>query len=159
MNVIFLDVDGVLNSYPYMENTKGLDYINKDNLKILKKIYNLSNFKIVLSSTWRILDINRDMERDMYNHLLENLKSQNIEIIDKTPVLGFNRPLEIRTWLDNNDVQQFLILDDDFDVEDYKEYNLENNLIQTYYFVNNLEDGGLQEKHLILAKEILKNNS
>ena len=55
---IFLDIDGVLNSSPYMDRVrheKGFCEINEDNVRILSELYHRYNAKIVLSSTWREL--------------------------------------------------------------------------------------------------------
>ena len=58
MNIIFLDIDGVLNSLPYFESIKGVKYdkyneISNFHLKKLSEIYHTCNAKIFLSSTWR----------------------------------------------------------------------------------------------------------
>ena len=55
MNIIFLDIDGVLNSLPYFESMKDTDEtyneISDFHLEKLAEIYHTCNAEIVLSST------------------------------------------------------------------------------------------------------------
>lgn len=59
MKVIFLDVDGVLNSNDYIEytsknNVKGiLEEIDPKKIDMLKQVLNITGAKIVVSSSWR----------------------------------------------------------------------------------------------------------
>ena len=56
INIIFLDVDGVLNSRAYLNNHKDPeDEIDMRAVERLAKIYRQCNCKIVLSSSWREL--------------------------------------------------------------------------------------------------------
>ena len=168
VNIIFLDVDGVLNSKAYFEQNKDRGHadINDCNLQMLAKIYHANSAKIVLSSSWRELDDESDIHVYwMYEYLVNELARYNMEIIDKTPVIGMNRPLEIKTWLDNrNDKSEicWISLDDDFPEEKYKECGIGGHLVQTIFFTNNIENGGLQEKHVELANRLFaeqgKNN-
>lgn len=62
VNIIFLDVDGVLNSMAYFESLNGLENsLHKDgqyndisdfHLQMLSKIYHTCDANIVLTSTW-----------------------------------------------------------------------------------------------------------
>ena len=59
MNVIFLDIDGVLNSNEELLNlmTEDFDPINEifdNHLLVLQKIVQSTDAKIVLSSSWRM---------------------------------------------------------------------------------------------------------
>ena len=104
MNIIFLDVDGVLNSMAYFEQNKdkGRIEISDYHLQMLAKIYHACDAKIVLSSSWRELDDESDIHVYwMYEYLVNELAKYDMEIISKTPVIKMNRPLEIKTWLDN----------------------------------------------------------
>lgn len=59
MKVIFLDVDGVLNSDQYFDKTKNLDIqgieadIDIKKIELLKKAINETRARVVLSSSWR----------------------------------------------------------------------------------------------------------
>ena len=54
MKVIFLDVDGVLNSQQLFEKCEDdqLISVDEDNIKNLKTIVDATGAKIVLSSSW-----------------------------------------------------------------------------------------------------------
>lgn len=166
INIIFLDVDGVLNSMPYF---KSLDIGNKQigyndisdfHLQMLAKIYHTCNAKIVLSSTWRELDDESDRNvYSMYKYLESSLAKYDMKIISKTPVIQMNRPFEIVTWLSNREDKsniKFVSLDDDFSKEDYDIYGIGKNLIYTKFFCNKESEGGLQQEHVDKAIRILK---
>ena len=59
MKVIFLDVDGVLNSQQLFEKSEDAQLISVDeeNIKNLKKIVDATGAKIVLSSTGLVPDL------------------------------------------------------------------------------------------------------
>ena len=164
MNVIFLDVDGVLNSSAALEQSKGKGYIMiiDYHLQMLAKIYHATNAKIVLSSSWRDLDDEFDIHVYwMYEYLVNELARYDMKIMSKTPNVKGIRPLEIKTWLDNRidkDKINFVSLDDDWSYDDYKKYGIEDCLVKTEFFCTKLENGGLQEKHVALAiKKLLGN--
>lgn len=166
MNIIFLDIDGVLNSLPYFESIKGIKHdkyneISNFHLKKLSEIYHICNAQIVLSSTWRELDDPLDTNcYPMYEYLVKSLEKYGMKIMSKTPVINMNRPLEIVTWLNNRsdkDSIKFVSLDDDFSVEDYAQYGIEDKLIHTKFFCNDISEGGLQQEHVDRAIKILMN--
>lgn len=166
MNIIFLDIDGVLNSLPYFESIKGVKYdkyneISNFHLKKLSEIYHTCNAQIVLSSTWRELDDPLDMNYyPMYGYLVKSLEKYGMKIMSKTPVINMNRPLEIVTWLNNRnnkDSIRFVSLDDDFSEIDYAKYGIEDKLIHTKFFCNDISEGGLQQDHVDRAIKILMN--
>lgn len=164
--IIFLDVDGVLNSQSYYiewmsrnRSRVGVDddsekEIDESCVKNLKEIVDKTGAVIVLSSTWRNM-------RDVYKlaiHLNKTLAKYGLHISDKTPWLHGNRPEEIKLWLDDymfkgNEVKSFVILDDDFSIDDYKEYGLENNVVKTSFYE---ENGGLREEHVEKVISILE---
>lgn len=108
MKVIFLDIDGVLNT-PKLIREFGMDHIDDVLVAILARIVRETGAKIVLSSTWRIEEENRILvERALARH--------ELEIHDCTPVIKnpvwVERSEEIRGWLDGREVERFAILDD-----------------------------------------------
>ena len=155
-NIIFLDVDGVLNSDPYFKLNKGKGMGHKEirdfHLQMLAKIYHTCDAKIVLSSSWRDLDDPDDLDVYwMWEYLVGELARYDMEIIGKTPVLGDVRPLEIKTWLDkqeNKDEIRFIIIDDDWHKEHYEKYGLGDRLIKTEFYCNSVDVGGLQQWHV-----------
>lgn len=130
MNIIFLDIDGVLNNeIEFVKLNKELDYpldyLHSNNIYHLNKIIEETGSKCVISSSWR-----KSTEIDEMQRLLE-LKGFKGEIIDSTIISEErNRGKKIKHWLDNNQCDKYLILDDDtFDI-----YNLvpenKNNFIK-----------------------------
>lgn len=111
MKVIFLDVDGVLNSDEYFEETKGLNLqgiyqdIDVEKIKLLKKAVDETGAKVVLTSSWRYTK--------NAIKLKELLKEYEI-FVDATPFIENKRGLEIKKWLlDNQNVDDFVTLDDE----------------------------------------------
>jgi hypothetical protein len=146
VKVIFLDVDGVLNSNDYMDytlknNIKGiLEDVDPQKIEMLKYALNITGAQIVVSSSWRNI------------RKFEDLKSlflrYDIKLDEKTPLIGNNRGLEIKEYLkEHNNIEQYLILDDEmFDSFDEE---LISNLILTKEDSNDNSYGnGLQLKHI-----------
>lgn len=141
MKVIFLDVDGVLNS---ARDGYSLQLENDYHFEMLKKIVDATDAKIVLSSSWRIGFHAPSLPE---KNLIERLEKYGMEIMDFTPCMTGTRGDEIREWLSNNGpVESFVILDDGCDMAEFKE----TNLVRTNTSV------GLQEKDVDKAIKILK---
>ena len=123
MKVLFLDVDGVLNS---LEDGYSIDLETEVYWQRLKKILDATQAKIVLSSSWRIgFNPNKD---GMSKTLVEKLDAIGAHIHDMTPILhnaDKKRGDEIREWLQQHpDVDKFAILDDDQDMREYTKTHL-----------------------------------
>lgn len=118
LRVLFLDVDGVLNSAQYLHNkprkTWPFEHIDPAAVQLLNKIVRQTDCKIVISSSWRVIL--------PWWVLRMVLACRGFEftnrIIDQTPRHGFdNRGMEIQAWLEKHpDVSQFVIIDDDADM-------------------------------------------
>ena len=111
MKVIFLDIDGVLNSDEYFDKIKNLNIqgiqsqVDIEKIKLLKKAIDETGAKVVLSSSWRY--------KRNAQYLKELLLQYNI-FTDSTPFLKNERGLEIKKWLENNPiVEDYVILDDE----------------------------------------------
>lgn len=122
MKVIFLDIDGVLNSDEYFDKIKDLNIqgiqseVDIEKIKLLKKAIDETGAKVVLSSSWRYT------RNALY---LKELLLQYDIYTDSTPFLQNKRGLEIKKWLDNNpSVEDFVILDDEI-FDSYDEELLE----------------------------------
>lgn len=121
MKVLFLDIDGVLNSKTFFEEDKAphswneTQEIDSKAVEILNTILNrVEDCYIVVSSTWR-LNSNVSRLKEILFGLGENVN----RIIDLTPVLAcsYERGHEISKWLSENEkVKSFVILDDDNDM-------------------------------------------
>lgn len=152
MKVIFLDVDGVLNSEDdlliYREKNKitgCILYAEVEDrpLKLLKEIVDKTFAKIVVSSSWRIGCERNGRQsifgRGLYEKLEKRLKDYGMEIYDITPSLGTGtqRGDEIREWLSQNETENFIILDDDSDMCEY---------VETKHFIQTTYKRGLTEE-------------
>lgn len=135
MNIIFLDIDGVLNSEEsivrfYEEAmSKGQPNYNcdeifpKEYMNNLKELVEETDSKIVISSTWRMFY----PDNDKWFKLMSNLKEYNLDtkVIDRTPYTSKKRGDEIRMWLSEHpEVSNFVIIDDDSDMCEFTETKL-----------------------------------
>lgn len=159
MKVIFLDVDGVLNSIGWMKKNDGNKHgnfeINPENVKMLKEIVDKTGAKIVLSSTWRNVDgTDGEPRHPMYDYLVGELRKLGMEIFSRTPLINNDRPKEIKKWLDETsfDIESFISIDDDFSEKDYEKQGVCNRLIKTQFWD---ENGGLQRNHVEQAIQLL----
>ena len=155
MKVIFLDVDGVLNT-PSSESRCG-EYIGIDDEKVekLKKIVEKTKTEIVLISTWkkywRKEEKLKPLQDYSANYLDEKLAKQGLKAIDKTKDkangLYLSRGESILEYVYRNNVENYIILDDcQFD---YDGCDLTDNYIKT----NQIE--GLSEQQVKAACETL----
>ena len=111
MKVIFLDVDGVLNSDEYIDKIKKLNVntikskVSVNKIGLLKQAIDATGARVVLTTSWRY-------RRD--GTLLKNLLLKYGICADSTPFMDNNRGLEIKSYLSNNpDVDRYVILDDE----------------------------------------------
>jgi len=162
MNVIFLDVDGVLNTGRDRKLLKKREGISSDDaqfifdviaMRHLKELAFKHDAKIVISSTWRY---EKDKEEDRYwNVLMGTLKAYQLDdkVIGVTPDLRgkYNticcRSHEIKAWLNECHVQvdNYVILDDDANLF----HEEDNHLVLTD------DDNGFDKVSFELADKIL----
>jgi len=120
MNVIFLDCDGVLNITTGKDSTYKKQY-NHFDFKLIENLNNLLNslehLKIIITSSWR------DDLNDLINELEKSGFKYRKRIVGKTKNLN-NRGLEIKSFLDENKVKKYAIIDDE--INEIKEYFKEN---------------------------------
>lgn len=121
MKVVFLDIDGVVNTLYIGKNLKSKYFTeydrrvgNEQAVRWLSKLCLDTGAVIVISSTWRHAGI--DVCREcLYNSGLDT----EITIYDTTPNVFGSRGTEIKTWLDvHPEVTDFVILDDDTDMDE-----------------------------------------
>ena len=167
MNVIFLDFDGVLDTYHFMKS----DDIER-RIKILSKICMETGSKVVIeASAKRCIDEETlEVEDDVkwVKKIFENFNKYNIECIGRTPEVGRKisefsyTPIwkedEIKLYLSRHpEIDHFCIIDDDdmgpknSDLKTLKDY-----LVVTLNYSDNPEEEGLLESHLDQIKDILK---
>lgn len=135
MKVVFLDIDGVLNSfrtavcfggYPFEVDGKDRSMFDEVALGLIRGIVKTAGAKVVLSSSWRI------------THRFEKIGTAlDLPIVDRTPSMLGGRGKEIQHWLDAETtpaIECYAIIDDDSDMLPE----------QTPYFVHtNMHDGFL----------------
>lgn len=142
MKVIFLDVDGVLNS---AQDGYSIRLRTDSHLKLLQRIVKKTGAKIVLSSSWRI------GFTPASRNLLARFKEYGLELMDCTPELPAScRGDEIRQWLTDNvynyDIENFVILDDEANMAEFTD----KNLVQTDTNI------GLQKQDTVECIKMLK---
>lgn len=148
VKILFLDIDGVLNSAYVLDTQKRGDAIDRDMVSRINRIIDATGCQIVISSTWRLY------------HSLDALKKRLVDngmwrdaILSVTPRLDarhFNRADEILSWLhDNPNVTQYIAIDDsacEFD-------KIKEHLVATTW------KDGLQDHHVIEAINKLNNGT
>ena len=137
MKIIFLDIDGVLNSFQTQpkEEIENMFGIHKVLVERLNDVVRKTDAKVVLSSTWRH---DKNWRKTMKESGLD------FKFLDKTPDLrGEIRGNEIQKWLDKHqNVEKFCIIDDDSDM-----------LPEQKHFKTSIFLGGLTES---ICEEIIK---
>ena len=114
MKVMFLDIDGVLNSHRYdMSRSEADGNIDVSRLALVKTLVDRTGAEIVLTSTWREHWDPKGADTDAVGAELEaTLARCGLRLYDKTPVIG-ERAQEITAWLgQNTDVEKYVIFDD-----------------------------------------------
>lgn len=120
MKIIFLDIDGVLNSIDSMVafSKKGqVDKLDAVSIGLLQKLCVDTQAKIVISSTWRL---GRSVKS--FLDIFAQYGWMDAPVIDKTEwrvseSCGQDtRGHQIKEWLDRHIVSNFVILDDDSDM-------------------------------------------
>ena len=170
MNVIFLDFDGVLDTYHY----NSLEEIERK-IKLLADICNENNCKIVIEAASKdaideeTLEV---MDGSWINKIFEMFKKYNIECIGRTPnverKIGENTYLsmwkedEIIKYLEMHpEIEHYCIIDDDDtkSIMHWKTSDLDkvrDHLVETIYYSNNPSEEGLLPRHKDEIARILK---
>jgi hypothetical protein len=122
MNIVFLDIDGVLNGTNFLQASvwpvvkenqfwvMALNNLDSRAVELLNELLAKTGSKVVVSSSWR----HAWKQTQIQSLLCE--KGFNGEILDMTPIIGDDmRAIEIRRWLyaRRHETIKFVILDDD----------------------------------------------
>lgn len=143
MKVIFLDFNGVLDTY------ENMDEINRDNLMRLKCIVDKTNAKIVISSSLKNSYYITGKFSEHFKTIVKEIESVGIEVIGITPYLK-TREEEIKSYLScHPEIEAFCILEDDFKME-----SLKDNLVKLPSQMK-IDQSGLEDKHIHMAIRIL----
>lgn len=127
--ILFLDVDGVLNSMQILREATTHHALGDNHLAILKRIIDEIGCEIVLSSTWRCYtDSKRALRIEFQKHKIPLWTGQ-------TPDLCGERWTEIQKWLvDNVETEAMVVIvDDDSDAEllGREPENVKSHFVQT----------------------------
>jgi len=126
--ILFLDIDGVLNSEEYYRNScnSGKDFSRFDpsSVSFIKALVEEFSLNIVISSTWRCGAIAKLMHELKRNKLLDYLYHDWF-----TPVIHpAHRGTEIKLWLDlHPEITDYVIIDDDSNILEEQK----NNFVKT----------------------------
>ncbi len=116
MKIIFLDIDGVLNSRRYdAQRTQTDGNIDPACLTLLASLVKRTGARIVLTSSWRTHWDPCGNGSDAVGRSLAQIFSENgTPLFSKTPVRhAMSRSLEIAAWMAlRDDIEAFVILDD-----------------------------------------------
>jgi hypothetical protein len=107
--VVFLDIDGVLNTHQFRVRVNHWQVMDPVNVINLRRVIERTRAVLVISSTWRFLGNNWE---ETIRRVFSEAGWNNPPIIGRTPVLE-RRGREIATWLDEHEVLDFIIVDDD----------------------------------------------
>jgi hypothetical protein len=162
--VIFLDVDGVLNSFDTMNTDNSLEM---GLIRNLAKIVSATDAKIILTSTWRLSTeaLRELMDTLMWYDLTISGYTQegaNMRNFENTPfedvvptkkytrsgTYTYDRGAEIAMWMLQHDfdVEKFVILDDED--EDIKNW-FPNNLVKTDFMKGLTEEDAAKAINLL----------
>lgn len=139
MNIIFTDIDGVL-------NTVNRNDWNKTSIDLYNKLCKEFDLKAVISSTWRLNHTKEQLQA------IFNEKGVEVEIIDFTDSFSDEgRGREIEDWLFSHSHGKFIILDDS--VRDIIAWGLPN-VVRCRGWI-----GFSQEEYDLARKLLLKQNA
>jgi len=161
--IIFLDIDGVLNcKNTFKEKKEERVFYNKflekndfnlakismcdidfEKLELLKYIVLETNAKIVISSSWKNLRF--------YTLIEDLLINKGLPIIGVTPHINNRRGTEIKKYLSENQVDDFIIIDDSI-FDDYDD-ELINHLVKTDFYDEGLNDEKANEAINLIRKK------
>jgi hypothetical protein len=144
MKVIFLDVDGVINSEDFLKNNQN-EMIDRTNVNILKSIIDKTGAVVVMSSGWRLWFDDNMMPKDGDSQRLYDILCEfDIKLFGKTPdfsteeirtkkTFSHVKAKEIIAWLSEHEtVDKYVVLDD---------LNLKNEEINSHLVRTNAQIG------------------
>lgn len=158
INIIFLDIDGVLNSNDTLERCGQYIGIEDQKVELLKEIVDQTKAYIVLTSTWKEFWHHGKpykYKQDILANYLDDVFSKHlIKVTAKTydfdPFKRGKGILDYLAFIKGNGVKvnNYVIFDDL--IFDYRQTKLLSHLIKTN------SKYGLQKSHIIKAISILK---
>ena len=160
MKIVFLDIDGVLNTSYTKEMFQGFTGIDSACLHFFSDFFKKANeieaTEVVLTSSWRLGETkDGNPVMDGYWYVYDTLKSVGITLFDVTPVCyKGGRGSEIAKWLIDHkdlDITGYVVLDDVLHTS-FRTLGLTKRMIRTSWSKPN---GGFTQKHIERALETL----
>lgn len=108
MNVIFLDFNGVLDTYTDM------DMIDEENLNILKQIVDATNSKVVISSSIKNTYYFCGKHNLYMLNLIETLQNNGIVIYGITPYLDSKEEEILHYLSEHKKIRKYCIIEDEY---------------------------------------------
>lgn len=160
IKLLFLDVDGVLN-YNMCKAKVGIYYgVEEEKVKLLKKIIDATDAKIVLSSTWR-REITVGMPVECQTNpfaieLMSKLQAEGLKIYDMTEMDSNDseRKQQIEALIKDyrksgQPVEAWVVLDDDI-FEGFDEEEFAKHFVNTKFWFDGLSDDDVHKAIAIL---------
>ena len=144
MKVVFLDFNGVLDTY------ENMDVVDPDNLNRLKKIIDETGSKVVLTTSNKNNYYRSGEIRGILKYIIDSLLEAGIDVIGMVPMLD-SREDEIHAYLNEHpEVDNFVILEDDYDMPSFS-----GNIIKLPSQMIGKEQTGLLDEHVDEAIRVL----
>ena len=152
MKIIFLDIDGVLNHERFYHEVRNTQHRNNNidprAAKLIINLCKVTGAKIVISSSWRF---------EGFESLTNRLRIAGIKDKYLIDICSIEHPNEFRCgyrgdviqrYIDENNIDNYVIIDDDIDMLEHQK----DNFIQTSRYT------GFTKEDLKRAINILNNN-
>ena len=150
MKVVFLDIDGVLNSRGWVKDLgrdRGLGHLEPAACARVQRLCEDTGAKLVISSTWRLIH-KRASIGDMFR-----ARGLTTTILGMTAALHTKRGHEIQTWLDASHaiaevgtLDGMVIIDDDFEMAHLAPWHVKTDVDRGF------TDGELRQAAEVLSR-------
>jgi hypothetical protein len=150
VKVVFLDIDGVLNSRGWVEDLgreRGLAHLDPAACARVQRLCDETGAKLVISSTWRVIH-KRAAIGDMFR-----ARGLTTTILGMTTALHTERGHEIQAWLDASPgiadlgtLEGMVILDDDLEMAHLAAWHVKTDVERGF------TDGELRQAAEVLSR-------
>lgn len=149
MNIVFLDIDGVLNTDKTCIFYDNEMIVEDDKLLLLKNLWKKRKVKSFQFQQKKITGKRKTKTNKVYTgaYLDEKFSEYGLTIYDKTIDDGIHRGLGVLAWKSRNNTKNIVVLDDNEEGYDA--------ITKAFYLVKISGGIGLTEQNLEKAKEIL----
>ncbi len=153
MNIVFVDFDGVLNTEKYVrENGNTGLIIDPERVKLLKRIVDATDAKIVLSTSWREhWSAVYEECKELGHEINDIFRKQGLEIYSKTPEISGRREKKILKWIEDIGIEVNYVVLDDMQLDSIGELN--GHFVKTSGYKDGLTEGKVAEAIAILNGE------